>query len=176
MDQLDAKALVGLVLQVCTPHLLLFARTTMPMILGESDGAHQDGFLIPRPCQRAVACLIQVAKARSFNLEKPLRLHDEATMVQNKQTKRHKPLVPEFHHFVKQPAGSAIQPGTKLMAPHLGGSLREEPQGAEELDKDHDQDVRKFLKVGVYHTPKQFLSMAKQVAHPMDVTEHPGLR
>ena len=121
-------------------------------------------------CQRAVACLTKVAKARNFNLEKPLRLHDAATAVQNKQTKRHKPLVPEFHHFVKQPAGSKLQPGTKLMAPHLGGSLREEPQGAE--DQDRDKDVAKFSKVGVYHTPKQFFSMAKQAAHPMDVTEH----
>ena len=123
-------------------------------------------------CQRVVACLIQVAKARNFNLEKPLRLHDAATAVQNKQTKRHKPLVPEFHHFVKQPAGSAIQPGTKLMAPHLGGSLREEPMEQGQGAEDQDKGVEKFSKVGVYHAPKQFFSMAKQVAHPMDVTEH----
>ena len=30
----------------------------------------------------------------------------------------------------------------------------------------------KFVKVGVYHTPKQFLSLARQTLHPMDTTDH----
>ena len=122
-------------------------------------------------CQRVVACLIQAAKARNFDLSQPLRLHDAATAVQNKQTKRHKPLVPEFHHFFKQPAGVKVPPGAKLMAPHLGGSLREEPI-EQRPEADSQESVEQQAKIGVYHTPKQFLSMARQVAHPMDVTEH----
>ena len=32
--------------------------------------------------------------------------------------------------------------------------------------------MRKFVKVGVYHTPKQFLSRAKELKHPIDATDH----
>ena len=28
------------------------------------------------------------------------------------------------------------------------------------------------MKVGVYHTPKQFLSLAKELKHPIDATDH----
>ena len=110
MDLLDASALVGLVLcQNDHAHDPWGVRWGPSGWIFDTSSEAADPTLL---CQRVVACLIQVAKARNFNLEKPLRLHDAATAVQNKQTKRHKPLVPEFHHFVKQPASSAIQPGT----------------------------------------------------------------
>ena len=33
-------------------------------------------------------------------------------------------------------------------------------------------DSEKFDKVGFYHNPKQFVSLAMGVQHPMDATEH----
>ena len=32
--------------------------------------------------------------------------------------------------------------------------------------------TRNFVKVGVYHTPKQFVSRAKELRHPIDATDH----
>ena len=124
--------------------------------------------------QRVVSCLIQEAKNRQISLEKPLRLHDAATAVQGKQSKRHKPLIPEFHHFVKQQAGTVLQTGSKLLAPHLGGDLREESgqNSADDQKDDENMNNDKFDKVGFYHNPKQFVSLAMGVQHPMDATEH----
>jgi hypothetical protein len=122
--------------------------------------------------QRVVSCLIQEAKARHISLDRPLRLHDAATAVQGKQSKRHKPLIPEFHHFAKQPAGAVLQSGSKLLAPHLGGDLREEPCQNSADGASLSNDSEKFDKVGFYHNPKQFVSLAMGVQHPMDATEH----
>jgi hypothetical protein len=77
--------------------------------------------------QRAIACLVDVAKARAFSLEKAPRLHDKATAALGKQSKKHKPLIPEYHHFAKHPASLPLPPGSKALAPHLGGNEREEP-------------------------------------------------
>eukprot|EP00435_Cladocopium_sp_Y103_P008852 s4108_g2.t1 len=134
----------------------------------------------PTPlAQRVVACLALVAKARHFTLEKPLRLHDEATAALGKQSRRHKPLIPEFHHFLKRPAGTTVGDKCKILAPHLGGQVREElnaEDNAEDRTDEHqaqqvDGDPN-FVKIGVYHTPKQFLSMARTTRHPMDATDH----
>ena len=124
--------------------------------------------------QRAVQCMLKVVSQRKLSLQAPPRLHDLATAAQGKQSRRHAQLIPEFHHFSKQLASEPQQPGTKFLAPHLGGDSREELQT--ETDGQHgqqsDESVRKFVKVGVYHTPKQFLSLAKELKHPIDATDH----
>jgi hypothetical protein len=98
-------------------------------------------------------------------------LHDLATAAQGKQSKKHHPLIPEFHRVTTRPKGEQLPEGTKLLPPHLGGVLREE----EKLNKANEVtagDHAQFDKVGYYHTPKQFLSMGKQTLHPMDTTDH----
>ena len=112
--------------------------------------------------QRAAECMVKLAKDRNLALQAPLRLHDMSTAAQGKQSRKHPPLIPEFHHFVKQRSSTPLAPGSKLVAPHLGGESREEPEHAmEQMDK-----------VGFYHTPKQFLSLASNALHPMDTTDH----
>ena len=74
-------------------------------------------------------------------------------------------MIPKFHRVTKKPED------TKLLPPRLGGVLREE----EKLNKANEvttEDHAQFDMVGYYHTPKQFLSMAKQTMHPMDATVH----
>ena len=121
--------------------------------------------------QRAVQCMLKVVAQRQLSLQAPPRLHDLATAAQGKQSRRHSQLIPEFHHFSKQLASEPQQPGTKFLAPHLGGDSREELQ-TETDGQQSDESVRKFVKVGVYHTPKQFLSRAKELKHPIDATDH----
>ena len=86
--------------------------------------------------QRAAACMLNVVTQRHLSLQAPPRLHDLATAAQGKQTKRHPPLIPEFHHFTRKPVFEPLQPGTKLLAPHLGGNSREELQteGGDQAD------------------------------------------
>ena len=117
--------------------------------------------------QRAVQCMLKVVAQRQLSLQAPPRLHDLATAAQG----RHSQLIPEFHHFSKQLASEPQQQGTKFLAPHLGGDSREELQ-TETDGQQSDEGVRKFVKVGVYHTPKQFLSRAKELKHPIDATDH----
>ena len=114
--------------------------------------------------QRVAACMVKVAHARKLSLQPPLRIHDLSTAALGKQSKKHPPLIPEYHHFVNQKPGTPIAPGSKALAPHLGGESREEPELTEMSGK--------YTKVGVYHTPKQFLSRASAVCHPMDTTDH----
>ena len=52
------------------------------------------------------------------------------------------------------------------LAPHLGGDSREEPQTGTD-GQQSVEGVRKFVMVGVYHTPKQFLSRAKELNTPL---------
>ena len=110
---------------------------------------------------------------KQFSLQKQPRLHDAATAAQGKQSKRHAPLIPEFHHFVRQAASAPLAKNTKLLAPHLGGTMREEPDSVDGNGMEVQGEIAgKFVKVGVYHTPKQFLSLARQTLHPMDTTDH----
>ena len=122
--------------------------------------------------QRAAACMLKVVAQRRLSLQAPPRLHDLATAAQGKQTRRHPPLIPEFHHFTKKLADEPLQPGTKLLAPHLGGNGREELQTREGDNGNNGEIDKKFVKVGVYHTPKQFVSRAKELRHPIDATDH----
>ena len=120
--------------------------------------------------QRAAACLAAVALSRGFALKPPFRLHDKAMAAQGKQSRKHPPLIPEFHHFLKHPRDVLQPPGTKQLAPHLWGSEREEQKQSGDVVLKADS-FDKFCKLGVYHTPKQFLSLAQRVAHPVDTTE-----
>ena len=123
----------------------------------------------PLQAQRATSCLVFEARSQNFQLDRPPRLHDESTAVQSKQTKRHKPLIPAFHHFCKLPFGDPCPPNAKIIASHKGGEVREE------LDKSGTDTIGisdQQQKVGVFHSPKQFLSMARTVQHPMDRADH----
>ena len=50
--------------------------------------------------------------------------------------------------------------------------MREEEEKLNKANEVTAGDHAQFDKVGYYHTPKQFLSMAKQTLHPMDTTDH----
>ena len=80
--------------------------------------------------QRVAACLIQLA-----------------TAAQGKQSRKHHPLIPEYHRVTKAP--------------------RDAPLMAEGVEPSAST-----VKLGHYHTPKQFLSMVLGTMHPMDTTEH----
>ena len=76
--------------------------------------------------QRAASCLVEHASSANWSLSKQPRLHDLATASLNKQSKKHKPLIPEYHHVNFQPKQDPIKQGSKIIAPHLGGVGREE--------------------------------------------------
>ena len=121
----------------------------------------------PLLAQRVAECLVNVATSRQLPLHPVPRLHDLATAAQGRQSKKHQPLIPEFHRVTKCPKEAAVPPGAKILPPHLGGRFREE-----KADTNGTETAADHIKIGHYHTPKQFLSMAKQTLHPMDTTEH----
>ena len=78
-------------------------------------------------------------------------------------------MIPEYHRVAFQQSNETVPSGAKIIAPHIGGSDREE------LDTMLDASKQPFsgkIKVGYFHTPKQFVSLSKKVNHPMDSTEH----
>ena len=149
--------------------------------------------------QRASACLVEEARKRNLQLQKPPKLHHQSMAVVGQQSKKHKPLIPEYHHFVLQPANLPAPKGAKIIAPHLGGEVLEEERGQcnafTDVDASCDNTSNTLTdniamdnngtamvleggpkhlqnKVGYYHSPKQFVSMARQTMHPMDTVEH----
>ena len=118
--------------------------------------------------QRAAACLVQYATDCQFVLCPPPPLHDLATASLGKQSKKHKPLVPEYHRVAFQSKHLPIRDGAKIIAPHRWGVEREEGDKAEKRMTKLSEEV----KVGYFHTPKQFASMSMNVKHPMDSVEH----
>ena len=115
--------------------------------------------------QRAVDCLCRAFAARNLPLEKPLRLHDLSTAIQGKQTKKHKPLIPEYHRTVVCSSSDPAPPGSKQLPPHFTGD------GVAEEETTQLESTKR-VKYGIYHSAKQFLSLAKRVKHPMDPTDH----
>lgn len=115
--------------------------------------------------QRAAACLVQAATKANLSLQPELRLHDQATAALGRQTKRHPPLIPEFHHFKKLSKNDVLPPNCKVVPPNFRGSDPEEAPM-------EDTPLSEVNKVGFYHTPRQFLSLALKVQHPMDTTSH----
>ena len=121
--------------------------------------------------QRATQCLVNFAKTRNISLTSIPRLHDKATAVLGKQTRKHAALIPEFHHFsFRDDADDPLPKGCKILSPHLGG------EALDETEEDNDGVTKKRKrgaeKIGHYHTPKQFVSRAKNLVHPMDSTDH----
>ena len=117
--------------------------------------------------QRVAECLVRVAQSRDLPLQPSLRLHDLATAATGRQSKKHHVLIPEYHHVTKAPKGQPLAEGTKRLPPHLGGKFPEEDDVMDAAGSSNSYD-----KVGHFHTPKQFVSMAMQTMHPMDTTEH----
>ena len=145
--------------------------------------------------QRATECLLQHFAAKGYQLTKPLRLHDKSVAVQGRQTKKHRPLVPEYYKIIQRPVDRQPPAGCKPLPPHFNGGVNREEdditddvgdfaaefdvagdnvaKGSTVLDSDAKGDcLADVVKYGVYHTPKQFLSRAHQVQHPMDSTDH----
>ena len=112
--------------------------------------------------------MLQYFAARGFQLNKQLRLHDKSVAVQGKQTKKHRPLVPEYYKILVLPADRQPPEGSKALPPHFTGELISEEKG-DELAVDSLADTMKY---GVYHSPQQFVSRAHQVQHPMDTMDH----
>ena len=117
--------------------------------------------------QRATECIVKFLVAKGFVIERPLRLHDKATAVQGKQSKKHRPLVPEYHRILSLAASDAAPVNSKQLPPHLSGG-----RDAEEAGKQTDVPMSDVVKYGIYHTPKQFLPMVANALHPMDSTDH----
>ena len=119
--------------------------------------------------QRAAACLAKEALHKGLSLRQQPRLHDKATASTGQQSRKHFALIPEYHHVKTLPATQAIPQGAKIIAPHRMGEFREETKNkGESVDNRATENHR----VGFFHTPEQFLSMAKTVAHPMDTADH----
>ena len=117
--------------------------------------------------QRAVACLVKYFQTKGLAIPRTLRLHDKSTAVQGKQNKRHRALVPEYHHTVTQAADAEPPAFSKVLPPHF--------QGDEQRDEEAEgqkTDSATSVKYGIFHTPKQFVSRAKRVQHPMDSVDH----
>lgn len=108
--------------------------------------------------QKAAACLKAFLSRRGIRISQQPRLHDLSTAVEGMQSKRHQPLISEFHHFVTVSSTAPPPPNSKLTSPHQGGD-------PEEVKPGHSR-------YGIYHTPEQFVSKALELGHPMDTTQH----
>lgn len=128
----------------------------------------------PLLAQRAASCLMRFAQQNHWALSPPSTLHDLSTAAHGRQSRKHRPLIPEYHHVVTCPADTPITENCKLLPPHLGGEYQEESATEENNSTTNGAEARKLARMGFYHTPKQFLSMAKEVLHPMDSTNHLG--
>eukprot|EP00435_Cladocopium_sp_Y103_P027118 s386_g6.t1 len=93
-----------------------------------------------------------------------------STAVQGKQSRKHRPLVPECHHIVTCQANDDAPPGANLLPPHFSGECG--PEESSNMDINNTDSLASSAKYGVYHTPKQFLSRAERVQHSMDATDH----
>ena len=118
--------------------------------------------------QRAVECLVRYFTARGFSVSKPLRLRDLSTAAQGKQTKKHRPLVPEYYRIVSLDTAAKPPENAKQLPPHFNG----EGELEEGLERPAVTKLATQVKYGIFHTPEQFLSRAKHVLHPMDTTDH----
>ena len=92
--------------------------------------------------------MLKVVAQSQLSLQALPRLHDLA-----------------YQNFILSPSNHNNKDPNPL-APHLGGDSREEPQTGTD-GQQSVEGVRKFVMVGVYHTPKQFLSRAKELNTPL---------
>ena len=72
------------------------------------------------------------------------------------------PLIPEYHHVKEMHVSHSVPEGAKIIAPHRVGEFREEKQ-EQKLELEGAGRATDFHRVGFFHTPEQFLSMAKTV-------------
>ena len=115
--------------------------------------------------QRVAACISQPAISAGQSLHPKARLHDLATAALCRQSvKKAQAIGPGNHHFTHQAKNIPVPDGAKILAPHLGGE-------SEEKVDTNDQNLSEQNKLGHFHSPKQFVSMAKLVQHPMDSVE-----
>lgn len=120
--------------------------------------------------QRATACIASFLVGKGLTVQKPLRLYDKSTAVQGKQSKKHRPLIPEYHHVVTLGSNDPAPKYSKQLPPHFRRGRESEEDGAAMAMA--TGPLTDSVKYGVYHTPEQFLSMAGTVQHPMDSTDH----
>ncbi|CAE7415281.1 unnamed protein product [Symbiodinium sp. CCMP2592] len=132
------------------------------------DGKHWHG---PRPgpwaapaayppvlCHRLAGCLLQCAKARNTAPGPLSRIKEASTAAVGRQTKRHAPLVPEYRAFRVVPSGSKLQPSERILsAKCAGGSTEDGPEIS-----------GKQWKLGILHSPPEFLNKALSCPHPLD--------
>ncbi len=74
--------------------------------------------------------------------------------------------MPEYHRVAFQSKHLQAPDGAQIIAPHKGGVSGEEETNSSV------QNLSEEVKVGYFHTPKQFVSMGRCVKHPMDSVEH----
>ncbi|CAJ1338598.1 unnamed protein product [Effrenium voratum] len=74
------------------------------------------------------------------------------------------PLIPEFHHFKRVSVQDPVPDNCKQLPPNVGGEAEDAAPALSSLAD--------TVKLGFYHTPKQFLAMAMGVQHPMDTSHH----
>ena len=86
---------------------------------GWSFDTSQEAAYPPLLAQRAAACMVAVAIG--WHVQPHATLHDKSSAAHGKQTKRHKPLVPEFHHVSLVVPPATLPEGAKQLPPHLGG-------------------------------------------------------
>ena len=133
--------------------------------------------------QRATAALLQHFANKGVSICKPLRLHDKAVAAQGRQNKRHRPLVPEYYKILQLPKDRKPPSESKLLPPHFNGvvacedaedhAMVVDDMDAMQVDKvNTPENLVDSVKYGIYHSPKQFLSRASQVHHPMDSADH----
>ena len=78
------------------------------------------------------------------------------------QTKKHRPLIPEYLQILTLPLSLPLPPNAKSLTCKKGG---EKAREGGDTDKTAGGSSRE---VGVFHTPEQFVEKALQLQHPMD--------
>ena len=76
--------------------------------------------------QRVAACLCKWAVRQHWSLAPPLRVQDLSTAFLGRQSKRHRPLIPEYKHIQDRPVDYQLGTLDRALTPHLRrGSVRE---------------------------------------------------
>ena len=106
------------------------AKMIIPMTHGVSSGRRDLGLLtlLAKPNTRTfwhsgrqLAYFVFLQQRVCKYRKKPLRLHDKSTAVTGKQSRKHKPLVPEYHHIVTLDKSDPAPSNAKQLPPHFSG-------------------------------------------------------
>ncbi|CAE7410690.1 unnamed protein product, partial [Symbiodinium sp. CCMP2456] len=143
-------------------------------------------------------CLTAFLRSQGTCLAARCGLPQVSSAAVGKQSRKHKPLIPEFKHVITV-ACDAVTKGMKVLREvsfqgEIAGDHRLAVTGDSNLaNKDFDKEVEppsgsgtlgaspsppsgssrdppqgKSVKVGVYHSPSEFCEMAKNLQHPFD--------